>query len=482
LDVRVNSAIDGADIDARASDGGEGVTRVEFVPPITGEYYISAGIVDADGNGAEIAGSPFTVNINKATPDEDHASKTFANETVVDFTGFERPKYDGTTSFLIRKTGHTLPIRYHYDVKVICVPTGKEIIGAKALDQKNGTYKVTIVPPQGGDYYVEVDLIDKADRRYTVKGSPFTVNINPAARSPVPSPSPRQVQGVWGGPAAAKSQSPITTHRPTVAGVISQQPYARRSQPSSPSAALVKGTPPIGTGKAWSRPSVDPPKAKMSVPPWVQKSGKVWKPQNPPVEAPTFSMSKVTAKFGGSSGAKLVQSKSNAKITLTNTPSKYTVTAHELGLGEGEGFDVSLESPCGNILPVDITYTDGLFDISYTATEVGDHKIVFIRGGNVAIEDIIAVDEEADDGQSLAVGYTITIEARLRSGQPKWRGGDKFEVVITGPRGQVDGVQVTDNGNGKYTVSYSLPGPGEYTINATVNGRHIARSPWKQVV
>jgi hypothetical protein len=46
----------------------------------------------------------------------------------------------------------------------------------------------------------------------------------------------------------------------------------------------------------------------------------------------------------------------------------------------------------------------------------------------------------------------------------------------------VEGVNVVDNANGKYTVSYTLPGPGEYAISALVNGRHIARSPWKQIV
>jgi hypothetical protein len=88
-----------------------------------------------------------------------------------------------------------------------------------------------------------------------------------------------------------------------------------------------------------------------------------------------------------------VQSKTNPKFTITNVPSSYSVTANDLGLGEGEGFDVSLESPTGVILPVDIGYKDGLFDIAYTPVESGDHKIVFIRGGQVVIEDTISIDE-----------------------------------------------------------------------------------------
>jgi filamin len=466
VDVRINAAADGSDVEARVSDGGEGVTRVEFIPPAAGEYYVSAGLVDLqEGNGAEIVGSPFTVTIAKPTPEKE--AKAFAADTFVDFTGFDRPRYDGTTSFLIGTRGKNVPpTRFHYEPKIICVSNGKAVIGAKAIDQKNGTFKVSFAPPLSGDYYIEVELVDKDDKRYTVKGSPFTVNVN-LARSPAPSP---------------------LFFNPQQKGAIGAN--SRKFQPPSPSPK--PGNPGFGTGKTWTRPAtgggVTSNVPKPVVPPWVQKTGRVWKApasspepgHAPPVSttpkynypAPVHKPAAVLAKTGGKKGLKGV----------VGVPASYPVSAHEIGLGEGESFDVSLEGP-GGILPVDITYKgDAIFDVSYTPVDPGNHRIQFFRTGQLVLEDVIDVEEGADEAESIAVAFTFTIEARLRNGRPKTRGGDKFQVKINGPRGPVNTVQLADQNNGKYNVSYTLPGRGAYEINITLNGRHIAGSPWKQQI
>lgn len=95
----------------------------------------------------------------------------------------------------------------------------------------------------------------------------------------------------------------------------------------------------------------------------------------------------------------------------------------------------------------------------------------------------------------------FTIEARTKDGAPRHRGGDRFEVNITGPevnlgvlvvcliwlmQGPVENVVVDDlsTGNpphpGKYRVFYTLPGKGKYVIKATLNGKDIKGSPWRQ--
>lgn len=461
VDVRINLAADGTDIEARVSDGGEGITRIEFSPPVAGEYIVSAGLVDQDNNGAEIAGSPFTLNVNKPSPEKE--SMNFANDSFVDFTGFERPRYDGSTSFIIGTRGKDIPTaRFHYEPKVICISTGKPILGLKAIDQKNGTFKVSFVPPVSGDYFVEVDLIDKGDKRYTLKGSPFTVSCN-LLKSPAPSPMFQQ-----------------PPKNPALFGQA-----ARKAAPPSPNPAIPK----VGTGKQWARPapSAGSHVPKPEVPPWVQKTGRVWKQPTPasnsvpsPVisspSAPRYSYpsSKPAAPVAG---PKMGAGK---KISVQHVPATYTISANELRLAEGDNFDVNLEGPSG-ALPVDISYKgDALFEIAYVASDAGDHKITFVKGGHVVYEDLITVDEAADEQESIAVAFNFTLESRLKDGKPKTRGGDKFQVKITGPKGPVNTVQVIDQNNGRYMVNYTLPGHGEYDLNVILNGKAIAGSPWKQ--
>merc|ERR1712193_477960 len=83
---------------------------------------------------------------------------------------------------------------------------------------------------------------------------------------------------------------------------------------------------------------------------------------------------------------------------------------------------------------------------------------------------------------SVVENYTFTIQAKTAAGENRNEGGENFQVNITGPSGPVDSVEISDKGDGKYFVSYSLPDvTGEYTISVTVNGEDIKGSPWKQV-
>jgi len=95
----------------------------------------------------------------------------------------------------------------------------------------------------------------------------------------------------------------------------------------------------------------------------------------------------------------------------------------------------------------------------------------------------ITFEEGTDEEESLAVDYMFTIEARGRGGVPRNRGGEKFAVTITGPEGPVEDVVVEDlreTHPGKYKVFYTLPGRGKYIIKATLNGKDIKGSPWRQ--
>eukprot|EP01087_Luapelamoeba_hula_P020678 TRINITY_DN70_c0_g1_i3.p2 TRINITY_DN70_c0_g1~~TRINITY_DN70_c0_g1_i3.p2 ORF type:complete len:763 (-),score=144.58 TRINITY_DN70_c0_g1_i3:64-2307(-) len=56
-------------------------------------------------------------------------------------------------------------------------------------------------------------------------------------------------------------------------------------------------------------------------------------------------------------------------------------------------------------------------------------------------------------------------------------GGDHFDVSIHGPDGDVK-AKVTDSGNGKYPVEYTVQKGGDYTINVKLNDKDIKGSPY----
>lgn len=86
-------------------------------------------------------------------------------------------------------------------------------------------------------------------------------------------------------------------------------------------------------------------------------------------------------------------------------------------------------------------------------------------------------------GSSGIGSYTFIIQAKGKDGAPLAAGGERFEVVVNEEKGKVlEGVKVQDLGNGKYVVSYELPGTGHYLVSCMLNGRHIRGSPIKQIV
>lgn len=90
--------------------------------------------------------------------------------------------------------------------------------------------------------------------------------------------------------------------------------------------------------------------------------------------------------------------------------------------------------------------------------------------------------EGADKKKTRVAKFTFTIHARNKDDVKKTEGGDDFTVDITHlpTESQVPKVNVKDNGDGSYLVSYKLKEPGEYSLDVMLNGEHIHGSPWKQ--
>ncbi|ELR24683.1 gelation factor, putative [Acanthamoeba castellanii str. Neff] len=81
--------------------------------------------------------------------------------------------------------------------------------------------------------------------------------------------------------------------------------------------------------------------------------------------------------------------------------------------------------------------------------------------------------ERADTYQSA----DFTIVAKNYFDEELPTGGDQFEVTIAGPEGHIQPT-VTDGGDGKYPVHYTVTKPGDYTITIKLRDEAIKNSPY----
>lgn len=162
-------------------------------------------------------------------------------------------------------------------------------------------------------------------------------------------------------------------------------------------------------------------------------------------------------------------------------------------------FDVFIEDPLFDLLPVTIKDNgDGTYTVEYQPTEPGVHHIdVVLRNkevpldwkhiSNSPIDVIIKPGTDAShciaDGPGLKDGILdthpaqFTIFARDRDDNPITEGGDPFEVVVLDPNNNPIPVDIIDNGDGTYGVTYNPDIPGPYTVNVTLDGKPIKDVP-----
>jgi len=169
-----------------------------------------------------------------------------------------------------------------------------------------------------------------------------------------------------------------------------------------------------------------------------------------------------------------------------NLPTHFTIEARDtngnpMGKG-GDPFEVKIAGPKGDVPAQVVDNGDGTYTVNFAPEDAGKHKIdVKLKGKDVANAPYtINVREGADHNTSGIESYQFTIRAKTKRGANMTRGGEKFTAEITGPQGKLTDVQLRDNNDGSYTVTYKLPegAKGRFTYEVKVNGKNIAGSPW----
>ena len=126
---------------------------------------------------------------------------------------------------------------------------------------------------------------------------------------------------------------------------------------------------------------------------------------------------------------------------------------------------------------------DGTYSVDYAPSKPGPHKVeVSCKGVPVGRSPYDVEVIEGADAENTDIGtFTFQVQARTRKGEPITHGGDRMEVEVSKDEWTGEAT-VTDNGDGTYRASYTVPGTGTYKVNVMLNGRKIKGCPYKQVI
>jgi len=163
----------------------------------------------------------------------------------------------------------------------------------------------------------------------------------------------------------------------------------------------------------------------------------------------------------------------------------------------GHPVEVEVSDKDGNPVPSKVVDNhDGTYTASYQPNEAGDHRVdVLLRTKQPLYYDhikdspyYVPIVPGTDSANSLVYGPGLEeaydtkpavfyIKARDRDGNDMGHGGDPFEVQVTGPNGDIP-VEVVDNDDGTYTVTYHPSDHGKHTIYANLKHNPVAKSPY----
>lgn len=356
----------------------------------------------------------------------------------------------------------------------------------QVVDNNNGTYSVTYVANQPGKHTVSVHLKDKP-----INGSPWSVPVDKAAVD--------TTKTLVHGPGV---DGPVVQGEPAVFTIESHDRLGQRIKfGGDPYKVAVKGPhreeePPKivdnhdGSYTVTYLP-IDYGKHVVSV-----------DLDNKPVAKSPYEVNASKPK-GYPDALNCFADGPGLKGGNTAEPAVFTIHARD---GDNKPvvvkenpFLVEITKPDGSDLaPKVVDNKDGTYTVTYQPTDPGQHEITVGLKNPVApqywehIKDSpfhVGIVDGTDPAKSRVYGPGIedgvqdnlpthfTIEARTPSGQPLGKGGDPFEVTVNGPNGDVP-AEVTDNGDGTYSVTYAPEDAGNHKVQVNLKGSPVANAPY----
>ncbi|XP_041460314.1 filamin-B-like isoform X2 [Lytechinus variegatus] len=439
-------AIEGpSQAEIKCKDNGDGSCEVTYFPTVEGEYAIHVTYEEED-----IPNSPF---IAKVTPNPGgfDASKVKAFGPGLKPDGIEIKK---RTEFTVDaknagKAELVIDIKDQWGNKV----------EAEVKDNKNGTFTVYYTPEHPLKHTVAITW-----GGVSIPESPFKVSVG-------------------GGPSKVKVFGP---------GV--EQGMVKAKTPTHFTVDCKEaGKAPITVGIK-SKAGVNGPKEK-EIPVQVKDNNDGTYAANYTPEAPGEYA--VGVKYGGTEIPQspitvgVVPDVDVGKIQITDLQesldvgkeNSFHVDTGNAGDGELEAF---LTGPDEQIVPVKVVPVESGFDVMFTPTEEGPHKLDMKYGGVPMLDKPISLEAVPKpdaqrvlaDGDGLKKGFVGKPADFMIDIRNAGRGG--LGVTIEGPSEAE--INCEDNRDGTCSVNYTPDSPGIYTINILFDGNHIKDSPFSAKV
>lgn len=479
----------GAAVSSKVKDNGDGTYSVRYNPTTAGEHTVAVALVDKKDNSEKpISNSPLKVNVEANSAPDNSISPKWSN---IVGPGTELASTAEPAEFAIEarnKYGNRIKpaATPSFDVK-IDAPQGSPAIGSTLADNGDGTYKVTYKPALPGAHKVDVKLGGTP-----LFDSPATVVVehNTGFHD--------EADARWSEAVGAGVES-IAVGQPAEFKILAKNRYGN---PLSTGGAdfhcdlKTEGTEKEGVEVVDNNDGT----YFVSYTPTANAEHQVevtlddWHIHKSPFFVP----------IGGAAGAakavevEVAPPRADASSSVPFGPgydsatvgetATFTIQAKDADWNNlkqgGDNFQVGVTAPDGSKAPASITDNgDGTYTVSYTPAVPGNHDVdVTLDGESIAycpftvpVKQNTAAENTTISGSGLEKATTtepavFTIQAKDKNGNPVTVGGDGFYVTVTPPSGSKPVIaEVTDNGDGTYTVEYQPTAPGDHKVEVFLN-------------
>ncbi|XP_006010193.1 filamin-A isoform X2 [Latimeria chalumnae] len=167
---------------------------------------------------------------------------------------------------------------------------------------------------------------------------------------------------------------------------------------------------------------------------------------------------------------------------ITNKPNKFFVETRGAGTG---GLGLAVEGPSEAKMSC-TDNKDGSCSVEYVPYEPGTYSLNVTYGGKqvpgspfqVPVGDVVDPSKVKCTGPGVGNAVRANIPQSFTVDTSK-AGAAPLQVSVLGPKGVVEPVEVTDNGDGTKRVSYVPTREGPYTVSVLYGDEEIPRSPFK---
>lgn len=167
---------------------------------------------------------------------------------------------------------------------------------------------------------------------------------------------------------------------------------------------------------------------------------------------------------------------------LLNKSNRFTVETRGAGTG---GLGLAIEGPSEAKMSCKDN-KDGSCSVEYIPFTPGDYDVNITFGGRpipgspfrVPVKDVVDPSKVKCSGPGLGAGVRANVPQTFTVDCSK-AGLAPLEVLVHGPSGLAEPVDVRDNGDGTHTVNYTPATDGPYTVSVRYADQEVPRSPFK---